>query len=115
MMRMVELSDTDISATLANSLSSHAAKQMLAGMQSQIDAQRQQQQMQGAQIANMQAQMAQAPQAEPGSPQQPSNPDMPTEDTQVSLQEPSGAEVGLEAPMHANTEEVQKYNDLLTI
>lgn len=49
-MRMLELSNTDISSTLAESLSTQIAKNMLAGMQQQMDAQQQQ-------IDGMQAQM----------------------------------------------------------
>lgn len=50
-MRMLELSNTDISSTLAESLSTQIAKNMLSGMQAQMDAQQQQ-------IDGMQAQMA---------------------------------------------------------
>ena len=41
-MRMLELSDTDISDTLANSLSTQIAKNMMAEMQAQIDSQQMQ-------------------------------------------------------------------------
>lgn len=59
-MRMLELSNTDISSTLAESLSTQIAKNMLAGMQQQMDAQQQQ-------IDGMQAQMdAQQQPAEQG-------------------------------------------------
>lgn len=49
--RMIELSDTDLAATLSDSLSSQIAKNMMAGMQGQIDGQQ-------AQIADLQNQMA---------------------------------------------------------
>lgn len=42
LMRMLELSDTDISQTLADSIGTQIAKNMMAGMQSQIDMQQQQ-------------------------------------------------------------------------
>ena len=62
-MRMLELADTDISHTLAESLQTQIAKNMMAGMQSQIDMQ--QAQMDGMQQqldATQQAVMAQQPQ-----------------------------------------------------
>lgn len=57
-MRMLELSDTDISQTLADSLSTQIAKNMMAGMQSQIDDQR-------SQLDGMQSQLAATQQALP--------------------------------------------------
>lgn len=49
-MRMVELSDTDLSATIADSLNSQIAKNMMADMQAQIDGQQ-------GQIESLQGQM----------------------------------------------------------
>lgn len=57
-MRMLELSDTDISQTLADSLSTQIAKNMMAGMQSQIDVQQ-------SQLDGMQSQLAATQQALP--------------------------------------------------
>lgn len=57
-MRMLELSDTDISQTLADSLSTQVAKNMMAGMQSQIDVQQ-------SQLDGMQSQLAATQQALP--------------------------------------------------
>lgn len=57
-MRMIELSDTDLANTLAESLSSQIAKNMMADMQAQIDGQQ-------GQIADLQGQMAATQQALP--------------------------------------------------
>jgi hypothetical protein len=57
-MRMIELSDTDLANTLSESLSSQIAKNMMAGMQAQIDGQQ-------GQIADLQGQMAATQQALP--------------------------------------------------
>lgn len=57
-MRMVELSDTDLASTISESLNSQIAKNMMAGMQGQIDGQQ-------AQIADLQGQMAATQQALP--------------------------------------------------
>lgn len=57
-MRMIELSDTDLASTLSESLSSQIAKNMMAGMQAQIDGQQ-------GQIADLQGQMAATQQALP--------------------------------------------------
>lgn len=57
-MRMLELSGTDISQTLADSLSTQMAKNMMAGMQSQIDDQQ-------SQLDGMQSQLAATRQALP--------------------------------------------------
>lgn len=57
-MRMIELSDTDLASTLADSLNSQIAKNMMADMQGQIDGQQ-------AQIADLQGQMAATQQALP--------------------------------------------------
>lgn len=57
-MRMIELSDTDLASTLSDSLNSQIAKNMMAGMQQQIDGQQ-------AQIGDLQNQMAATQQALP--------------------------------------------------
>lgn len=84
-MRMLELSNTDISSTLAESLSTQIAKNMLAGMQQQMDAQQQQ-------IDGMQAQMdaqqqpaeqGQAPDVFAQSPEEQSAPDQPVDENEV--------------------------------
>lgn len=84
-MRMLELSNTDISSTLAESLSTQIAKNMLAGMQQQMDAQQQQ-------IDGMQAQMdAQQQPAEQGQasdifaqqPEEQVAPDQPVDENEV--------------------------------
>lgn len=84
-MRMLELSNTDISSTLAESLSTQIAKNMLAGMQQQMDAQQQQ-------IDGMQAQMdAQQQPAEQGQapdifaqqPEEQAAPDQPVDENEV--------------------------------
>lgn len=84
-MRMLELSNTDISSTLAESLSTQIAKNMLAGMQQQMDAQQQQ-------IDGMQAQMdaqqqpaeqGQAPDVFAQSPEEQSAPGQPVDENEV--------------------------------
>lgn len=84
-MRMLELSNTDISSTLAESLSTQIAKNMLAGMQQQMDAQQQQ-------IDGMQAQMdaqqqpaeqGQAPDVFAQSPEEQAVPDQPVDENEV--------------------------------
>lgn len=84
-MRMLELSNTDISSTLAESLSTQIAKNMLAGMQQQMDAQQQQ-------IDGMQAQMdaqqqpaeqGQAPDVFAQSPEEQVTPDQPVDENEV--------------------------------
>ena len=72
-MRMIELSDTDLANTLSESISSQIAKNMMAGMQQQIDGQQMQiNDLQGQMAATQQAlppesqeQLAQAPQGMP--------------------------------------------------
>lgn len=61
--RMIELSDTDLAATLSDSLSSQIAKNMMAGIQGQIDGQQ-------AQIADLQNQMAATQQVLPSESQE---------------------------------------------
>lgn len=53
-MRMIELSDTDLANTLADSIGNQIAKNMLAGVQSQLDSQQQQIDMQGQMLAQTQ-------------------------------------------------------------
>ena len=72
-MRMIELSDTDLASTISTSLGEQIAKNMLAGMQAQIDGQQGQiNALQGQMAATQQAlppesqeQLAQAPMAQP--------------------------------------------------
>ena len=84
-MRMLELSNTDISSTLAESLSTQIAKNMLAGMQQQMDAQQQQ-------IDGMQAQMdaqqqpaeqGQAPDVFAQQPEEQFAPDQPVDENEI--------------------------------
>lgn len=83
-MRMLELSDTDISDTLANSLSTQIAKNMMADMQAQIDGQQMQMDGMQQQIAatqqalppESQEQLAQEPLAGSPVPMPQENPDV---------------------------------------
>lgn len=77
--RMVELSDTDLAATLSDSLSSQIAKNMMAGMQQQIDGQQ-------AQIDGLQGQMAATQQA------------LPPESQEQLAQEPIMQDMGTPVP-----------------
>ena len=122
-MRMLELSDTDISNTLAESLSTQIAKNMMADMQAQIDMQQAQLDgMQGRIDATQQAlppesqeQLAQEPTA--GSPVP-----MPQEIPDIAAA-PSSPEGGMEAlagsPMPPEEEpmsdQVTSFEDLLSI
>lgn len=120
-MRMLELSDTDISQTLADSLSTQIAKNMMADMQSQID--RQQSQIDGmqGQIAatqnalppESQEQLAQEPFAGSPAPMPQANPDMaatPDLGGGEPLAEPSPL------PEEEETgQQVNIYDDLLSI
>lgn len=105
-MRMLELSNTDISSTLAESLSTQIAKNMLAGMQQQMDAQQQQ-------IDGMQAQMdAQQQPAEQGQapdifaqqPEEQAAPDQPVDENEV-----------LELPEDSAASDEDLYQSLLAI
>ena len=97
-MRMLELSDTDISHSLAESLQTQIAKNMMAGMQAQIDGQQAQMDSMQAQIdATQQAlppesqeQLAQEPIAGSPVPMSQENPDM-------AATTPSFPEGGMEA------------------
>ena len=120
-MRMLELSDTDISDTLAESLSSQMAKNMMADMQAQIDAQ--QAQMNGMQqqidetqaaLPQTQEQLAQEPFAGSPAPTSQANPDMP-----ASMSE-GGEGPFAESPLPPSDEEqagqqVNLADDLLVI
>lgn len=78
-MRMIELSDTDLANTLSESLSSQIAKNMMAGMQAQIDGQQ-------AQIDGMQGQIAATQQA------------LPPESQEQLAQDPMAQAAGMPAP-----------------
>ena len=121
-MRMLELSNTDISQTLADSLSTQIAKNMMAEMQSQIDFQ--QSQLNGMQdqlAATQQAlppesqeQLAQEPLAGSPDPMSQVNPDI----AGASLS--SGEDVNIAEPMSSPEEEtpgqqVDLYDSLLSI
>lgn len=77
--RMIELSDTDLAATLSESLASQIAKNMMAGMQAQIDGQQ-------GQIDNLQGQMAATQQA------------LPPESQEQLAQDPLAQPDGMPAP-----------------
>ena len=77
--RMVELSDTDLAQTLSESLTSQIAKNMMAGMQQQIDGQQQQ-------IDGLAGQMAATQQA------------LPPESQEQLAQEPIMQDVGMPVP-----------------
>ena len=85
--RMVELSDTDLAQTLSDSLTSQIAKNMMAGMQQQIDGQQ-------GQIADLQNQMAATQQA------------LPPESQEQLAQEPMASPMGspVPIPMEASPE-----------
>lgn len=105
-MRMLELSNTDISSTLAESLSTQIAKNMLAGMQQQMDAQQQQ-------IDGMQAQMnAQQQPAEQG--QAPDIFAKPPEEQQASDQPVDENDVP-ELPEGSAASDEDLYQSLLAI
>ncbi|MCR4870348.1 MAG: hypothetical protein K5859_03500 [Atopobiaceae bacterium] len=122
-MRMLELSDTDISNTLAESLSTQIAKNMMADMQAQID-------MQQAQLDGMQGQIDATQQALPPESQEQlaqeptagSPVPMPQEIPDIAAA-PSSPEGGMEAlagsPMPPEEEpmsdQVTSFEDLLSI
>ena len=123
-MRMLELSDTDLSQSLAASLSSQIAKKMMAGMQQQIDGQQQQLDMQGMQMDRMaQAMQLQEPQAQDmGMPvpmeQGDLAPAVPLEDAGVSSpsQPLPPEEDWLDIPSEETPgEQVIPYDELITI
>lgn len=123
-MRMIELSDVDLASTMADSLNSQIAKNMMAGMQQQIDGQQGQiDQLQGQIAATQQAlppesqeQLAQDPMAQAaGMPApnpleaMPEGAPAPTEGGEASPSLPALPEE--ETP----GQEVQSFDDLLTI
>lgn len=123
-MRMIELSDTDLAATLSESLSSQIAKNMMAGMQAQIDGQQ-------GQIADLQGQMAATQQALPPESQEQlaqapvaPNAGMPAPNPLEAMPEGAPAPMGsgeaspsLPAFPEEETpgQQVEPYDDLLTI
>ena len=119
-MRMIELSDTDLASTISDSLSSQIAKNMMAGMQAQIDGQQGQiDQLQGQMAATQQAlppesqeQLAQAPQGMPA----PSPLEAPPEGAPAPME---GGEASPSLPAFPEEEnpgqQVESFDDLLTI
>lgn len=122
-MRMIELSDTDLASTLADSLSSQIAKNMMADMQAQIDGQQGQiTDLQGQMAATQQAlppesqeQLAQAPEMQSGMPV-PNPLEAPPEGAPAPME---GGEASPSLPALPEEEipgqQVEQYNDLLTI
>lgn len=97
-MRMLELSDTDISHTLAESLSTQIAKNMMADMQAQIDSQ--QQQMDGMQQQIDATQQALPPESQEQLAQEPfagSPVPTPQENPGLAAAVPPSPEGGMEA------------------
>lgn len=123
-MRMLELADTDISDTLAQSLSTQIAKNMMADMQAQIDGQQEQMDGMQAQLdATQQAlppesqeQLAQEPLAGSPVPMPQENPDIAA--AASSLPEGGMGEQGLpmspEERMASDMEDLT-FDDLMTI
>lgn len=120
-MRMIELSDTDLAATLSNSLSSQIAKNMMADMQAQVDGQQ-------VQIDDLQGQMAATRQALPQESQEqlaqtPADGGMPVPNMAASpegapiLKEGGEASPSLPAFPEDETpgQQVRNYDDLLMI
>lgn len=124
-MRMLELSDTDIAQSLADSLSTQIAKNMMAGMQAQIDGHQSQIDGMQDQLAatqqslppesqeQLQEQLAQEPFAGSPAPLSQENPD--TAATQIPMGEENFAEPS--SPMEEETpgQQVNAYEDLLSI
>ena len=122
--RMVELSDTDLAQTLSDSLSSQIAKNMLAGMQQQIDGQQQQiDGLQGQMAATQQAlppesqeQLAQEPMAMPMGSPVPNPLEAPPESAPAMM---GGGDISPGLPAFPEEEtagqQVNPYDDLLTI
>ena len=118
--RMIELSDTDLANTLADSLNSQIAKNMMAGMQTQIDNQQTQiDDLQGQMAATQQVlppesqeQLAQAPQGMPAP-----NPMEAMPEGAPAPMEGGEASPSLPALPEEETpgQEVQSFDDLLTI
>ena len=122
-MRMIELSDTDLAATLSESLGEQIMQNMLAGMQQQIDGQQGQiDQLQGQMAATQQAlppesqeQLAQAPVPPAGMPV-PNQMEAMPEGAPVPME---GGELSPSLPAFPEEEtagqQVQSFDDLLTI
>lgn len=118
-MRMLELSDTDISNTLAESISTQIAKNMMAGMQNQIDGQQMQiNNMQSQLDAAMmppeaQEQLAQEPFAGSPAPTPQANPD----NAVAELMPETAKNAESAAPAYEETpgQQVNPYDDLLTM
>lgn len=117
--RMLELSDTDIANTLAESLGNQMAKLMMADMQAQIDGQQMQIDQQGQAIAEMQANQPNAQEAfkqeEPGLPMMqdgPSAPPAPSPEPGFDF-----AEQAMNVSVEEETpgQQVDLFDDLLTI
>ena len=118
--RMIELSDVDLANTLADSLGSQIAKNMMAGMQSQIDGQQGQiDELQGQMAATQQAlppesqeQLAQAPQGMPAP-----NPLEAMPEGAPAPMEGGEASPSLPALPEEETpgQQVESFDDLLTI
>ena len=123
-MRMVELSDTDLSATIAESLNSQIAKNMMADMQAQIDGQQGQiEDLQGQMAATQQAlppesqeQLAQAPMAMPSAQSPAPNLEAMPEGAPAPME---GGEASPSLPAFPEEEipgqQVENFNDMLTI
>lgn len=123
-MRMIELSDTDLASTLADSLNSQIAKNMMADMQTQIDSQQ-------GQIDSLQGQMAATQNAlPPESQEQLAQDPMAQAAGNASSQLLEATPEGAPAPMEGGEaspslpalpeeetagQEVQSFDDLLTI
>lgn len=123
-MRMIELSDTDLASTLSEQLSTQIAKNMMAGMQAQIDGQQAQiDGLQGQMAATQQAlppesqeQLAQDPLAQAGGAPVP-NPLEGSPEAAPAPMEGGEASPSLPALPEEETpdQEVQSFDDLLTI
>lgn len=116
MKRMLELSDSDISQTLSDSLSSQIAKLMMADIQQQVDQQQQQIDMQGAEIAQMQQAQQPMPEQQVGMEEMAEPSMMPSSPPpSIEPEQPSDSMV-----MGSNMEEtpgqqVDLYDDLFAI
>lgn len=118
-MRMLELSDTDIANTLADSLSTQIAKNMMADMQAQIDTQAQQigniqQEINATQQAlppESQEQLAQEPFA--GSPVPPT--DLAPDEGQNMVLPETSPSLGEDLQEETPGQQVDLYDDLLMI
>lgn len=122
-MRMVELSDTDIANTLAESLSTQIAKNMMADMQGQIDGQQQQlDNMQGQINATQQAlpqesqeQLAQEPFAGSPVPMPQNEPDMAAAPLPMEGGDSFAESSPLPGQEQTPGQQVEMFEDLLSI